>query len=158
MAPWLFLGRLRPVIARARTSRASDQPTFQATTDRRPTDRPRRRRGSPRDASRLRAVVRLRCEPLRFANFVDVRPRASRSSPSARINPRRSAIVGARACAIVGTRDFSLPPSLSPSHRKKRRRARERSLSVSWPPLSQWPASDRAVAIVIGAAFDDISV
>lgn len=159
MAPWLFLGRLRPVIARARTSRRATGPTFQATTDRRPTDRPtRRRRGSPRDASRLRAVVRLRCEPLRFANSVGlVRPRAPRSSPSARINPRRSAIVGARARAIVGTRDFS-PPSLSPPHWKKRRRARERSSSVSRPSLSQWPANDRAVAIVTEVACDDVSV
>lgn len=107
---------------------ASDQPAFQATADR-PTDRPtRRRRGSPRDASRLRAVVRLRCEPLHFANSLGrERPPRAPSSPSARVNPRRSAIAGARA------RDFPPPPPppLSPSHRKRRRCARERSSSVS---------------------------
>lgn len=66
---WLFLGRLRLWWVRESWNqkvgcRATSQPS-----KRPPTDQPtRRRRGSPRDASRLRAAARLRCEPSCFAS------------------------------------------------------------------------------------------
>jgi len=135
----LFFGASAPLIARESQNQStgglsSNQPASH------PSDRPtRRRRGSPRDASRLRAAARLRCEPLRLASSADVRPRVL-SSSSTRATLCRSAV--ARARAIGGARDLSLPqplplppppppPSPPPLHRKKRWCARERFSSGS---------------------------